>query len=398
MCCTLCGEKKWAVTVTPVADLIPGRMSILYPNQNLVKSYKTIALEGNKKDLHSCPRAHQVIFNELVEIDNQNGKELLIQIPQSFYVTYKSPHIKHNRYWSYKGNFVLLSKLKKMGINIDLFPKPISFSQKGKTKKQNIATLILPFSDQKTKKTYSVGTRFVRNKNKDTISHVGVWIFNVEKKRFITTYIPKKICLIKQPKTQEKKRKLLVHLLRKWIQVPGGFIPYVWGGCSFTHPYKKKMIKVALENTPKGSKWPIFSQINKNTPATGFDCAGAIARAAQIIEIPYFFKNSFTAAQKLSPVKTFQELKVGDLLYFPGHITVVSNIKENKIIEARNHKDGFGKLQEIELRKTFKGIKTYKQLFLAHKNKKFLHRLNSTGEVSETIKNVKLLKLFFHTS
>ena len=138
---------------------------------------------------------------------------------------------------------------------------------------------------------------------------------------------------------------------------------------------------------------PVFWKKKKGEMATGFDCSGVIARAAHACNIPYFFKNSSTALQQLKPIVSYEQLAEGDLLHIKGHLMVVSDIKNNKIIEARSHWHGFGKLQEIKLSDEFQGVKTYKQLVDACLANKRLARLDSAGSVFEKIQSATLLKL-----
>ncbi|MGB8367272.1 MAG: hypothetical protein WCD44_02830, partial [Candidatus Babeliales bacterium] len=157
------------------------------------------------------------------------------------------------------------------------------------------------------------------------------------------------------------------------------YIPYVWGGFSFTST--KKISSFSLKNEKIVS------------PKTGFDCAGIIARSAQICNIPYFYKNTTTIKQFLSPITHINNLMPGDIIWIPGHVMVIADLKNNTLIEARGYNHGYGKIHEIPLSEEFKGISTYKELFNIYQNKKTITRLDHKGNEQEKINNLLLLRL-----
>ena len=63
-------------------------------------------------------------------------------------------------------------------------------------------------------------------------------------------------------------------------------------------------------------------------PLAGFDCSGMILCAAQIAGLPYFFKNTDTLLGNLKPLRPTEELEAGDLVFYSGHVLVVSDLKE----------------------------------------------------------------------
>ncbi len=62
-------------------------------------------------------------------------------------------------------------------------------------------------------------------------------------------------------------------------------------------------------------------------PMSGFDCAGIISRAAQMCGIPYYFKNTYTLAHYLKSLSIDTHLQEGDLIWIPGHVMIVSDLK-----------------------------------------------------------------------
>jgi len=377
---TTCAHEIPAVTVVSVADLLLQRAKIVYPEQKTEESYLSFSLEGAKESARSCPRVHQLLFNEQVTIIRQEKDEVLVKVPNIFY---EACGKRCNTYWAHKKNFVPLKQLK----NCSHVPSPIQFKAPYKTQKQTIVTLLFPFEDKKGKRTFSAGTRFVRAKKE------------IQNQKFVFVYaldsilkIPRQLCLIEKPGTQKNKRKQLVSLLRKWANCKNGFIPYVWGGCSFTHPYSNKMIRSSIMVLQSGRKVSVFWKNSRKKTATGLDCAGAVMRAAQIFGLPYFFKNSVTALKNLKKVTSYDKLQDGDLMHISGHLMIVSDKKRNKLIEARSHWHGFGKFHETTLENVFRGITNYQQLCAASKKGTVLQRIDRTGNPVDRPK-ITFLKL-----
>jgi len=368
-----------AVTAVPVADLLLQRMETIYPGKNTWKCYQTLALEGKKTNIQACPRVHQLLFNEQVTILEQRGDEVLVEIPHLFYLSGKNKQRKYNKYWSHKKNFISYAALQKRNLSLDKIPKPIQFLSKNiEQANHNVVILLFPFHDKKTGRIFSAGTRFVRSKRKKSNGSIAVWALNPAKKTFTRLSLPKKICITSIPTDTNKKRQSFVNIVQRWAHLSDRFIPYVWGGCSFTAPCQKKMITLKKPST--------FVLKKKAQPASGFDCTGLVARATQMANIPYFFKNSLTAATYLHKIKNHKNIAPGDLLYFRGHMMIVSDISANKIIEARTHFHGFGKCHEAQLSTIFKGIKNYKQLLAACVQGETLLRLNSNGDIVERVR------------
>jgi cell wall-associated NlpC family hydrolase len=130
---------------------------------------------------------------------------------------------------------------------------------------------------------------------------------------------------------------LYVDSIRQWVETAEKPIPYVWGGSSFT-------------NAPKGSG-----------PHAGCDCSSLIMRAAQLFSIPYFYKQS-SLVQRLDDVPVGDMPEPGDILWMPGHVMVVGDVKNNTVIEASGYNSGYGNVHELPLEQRFHGIRTYEDL------------------------------------
>jgi len=129
------------------------------------------------------------------------------------------------------------------------------------------------------------------------------------------------------------------------------------------------------------------------SPKTGLDCSGMIARAAQICGIPYFYKNTTIIERFLTPLAKGNKPIPGDIIWIPGHVMVVADFINNTLIEVRGYKHGYSKIHEIPLNEEFKGINTYHDLTNAYHNNKAIIRLDSSGNERETITSLKLLQL-----
>lgn len=118
-------------------------------------------------------------------------------------------------------------------------------------------------------------------------------------------------------------------------------------------------------------------------------------RAAQTCGLPYFFQNTTTLAlnlKKLDP-NSNETIEIGDLIWFKGHVMIISDIKNNKIIESVGYGSGWGKVHEIELNKIFYGIDTINDLLKYYQQQKTLKRINKYKEISLKIPKFIIFKL-----
>ncbi len=369
-------EKNLALVMKPVIDLFSKEIKEYCLLNDISLSPKI------KTDLNSCPRIHQLLFNDVVKIIKKSENLFLVELSQLFYQSGKK-YI--NTFWTAKENLFLLNDY-----FTEKIPNPVDFKTENK-KEQKIVTLISPFIDQQTEDKYSAGTRFVYFDLKD--EKYNVYAFNNDSKDFKILEIPKKFCLSNENLNKDLQISRFVKLLKKWANLKKGFIPYVWGGTSLISTSQDEMFEI-IEKKFKEFKTQFFSYPNFNfNPKTGFDCSGLILRAAQICSIPFYFKNTTTISQNLKSLEIDEEIENGDLIWIPGHIIAITDVANNKCIEARDYSHGYGKVQEIELKKLFKNIKDFKILRQNFFQKKPIERLNIKQNVIEVITNFKILKL-----
>ncbi|TET06239.1 hypothetical protein E3J79_02715 [Candidatus Dependentiae bacterium] len=387
---TLCEAKK-ALVIVPVADLVGQPLS----TSNVLFTYHNIPLAaGTPKQSAVCPRLHQLLFNEIVDVIEEQDDEVQVNIATVYHLIQisKKPQIT---YWTHKKNLVQLNDLEKRKIAIHKIPSPIDFNNPSlKTTHSNTITLLFPWVNPITKQVFSSGTRFVLTPQQLQKNYYSIYLFNPMNFSFTETAIPKQLCLHYNNLHNNGERiALFIQLLHKWAHQDNGFIPYVWGGCSFINACKKDMFTShEIKNKKQDLSYFVRDEIQGN-PKNGFDCSGLIARAAQICGIPYFLKNTTTLAVQLASLQKKEKLHEGDLIWMPGHVMVVANIINNTIIEARGYRAGYGKIHELPLHKVFKDITTFSDLQQTYFNNKPLYLLSKENEISSTITTYKLLKL-----
>lgn len=364
------------LVIHPVVDLI---------GQPIAKTgctYANLPVAGSE-DI--CPRMHQLLFNETVEILKESAEDYCIRIPNLFYITAKNAS-PHTSYWTSKKNILSLADIPITKTD-SLIPQPINFRNPSQNTQATVA-LIKPWHSKKLNMTFSAGTRFVTTGPQKRHSFV-ISLLHPTKKKPISLNIPKSYVILQTDYSPKKARTIYNKILKSWAHMDG-FIPYIWGGCSFTYTHAAKR-PFRQKTCGKNTLYTIAH--DTHAQKCGFDCAGLIARAAQIAGIPYYYKNTATLAAYLNPIKTYARLQDGDLIWIPGHVMAVGSLKRNTLIEARHYSHGYGKAHEIALNKVFKGINTFADLLQANNKKTTLERLDSKGNVAQTINQIKILSI-----
>lgn len=386
------GQK--AIVTVAVADLVGQPLRSFYAHQREEKSYHELSWACYRSHFEACPRIHQLLFHEIVDIIGQQGNELQIRVPNVFYQTHTT-HSPQNSYWVHKNNIIPLGQLQKNNIDLSKLPPIIDFQiNNNELSYLNTISLIDPFYDPITQITFSAGTRFVKAKqqSENSLFH-NVYRLNPKQMMVETIKIPKKIAHeYKQKQTKASYVTDFLSIIRQWAQKNDGIIPYVWGGGSFTQIHKNNNFNLKSMRIHGKLLYYYDRPHHANSVKTGFDCSSIIARAAQIVGIPYYFKNTHTLSQKLKPIAHNEKIAEGDLIWVTGHVMIVSNISKNCIIEAHAYDGGHGKIHEIELSKVFKGIKTFPDLYAAYKNQTSLVRIDSKNQIYNTYNQFKLLK------
>ncbi len=385
-----------AVINVPIADLIGQQIITMRPDQSAQTAYSSIALCGGKTNsTYSCPRLHQALYNDIVEVVKKVDDEVYIRIPQTYYLT-PSSSTPQSLYWTLKTNITPLENLAQHNILLNHLPEPIDFTNNTQQSlyDNNIITLIEPHYDPSLQMHFSVGTRFTRTptetKKKNSVE---VFAINYQTNKEYRIKIPRHKCMIIDEQKSEHERIIdYVHLLKKWAHTKHGCIPYTWGGTSFAHTTQGNF-KEVMHTTHNGDYSAYEYENDTHCPKSGFDCSGVIARATQICGIPYFCKNTTTIAQCLQPLATGQMVSPGDLILIKGHVMAVSDTNKNLLIEARSYAHGYGKLHEIPLSQMFEGIETYQDLADAYFKKSIIKIKDKQGNVRGTFANLQLFSM-----
>jgi hypothetical protein len=336
------------------------------------------------------------LYNDIIEVIKIVDDEACIRISQAYYLTPSSAQ-PQNCYWTLKKNIALLDDLANHHIQISRIPEPINFTDldHDALNHPEVVTLIEPFHDSTLNLTFSVGTRFIRKSSsqKRRASKIDVFAPDYQQMKEHIIKIPCHKCVINNAtKTSEERIADYVNLLQKWAHTKNGSIAYVWGGTSFTRTNSGNFKEIT--KTGHNGDYSFYAyEKDTQSPKNGFDCSGAILRAAQICGIPYFAKNTTTIAQCLTPLAPEQSLQSGDIILIKGHVMVVSDISKNLLIEARSYGHGYGKLHEIPINQVFDGIETYKDLCDAYFGKKVVKRKDKQGHIRDTFANVQLFSM-----
>ncbi|HLC06816.1 MAG TPA: hypothetical protein VJJ26_01385 [Candidatus Babeliales bacterium] len=381
----------------PIADLIGQQITTIIPHITAENAYATIAVcTGQIKSSIACPRLHQLLYNDIVEVIKTVDDEACIRIAHAYYLI-PSTSTPQNHYWTLKKNITFLDDPVAPTIPITHIPEPINFSDTNHhaLHHPDIVTLTEPHYDSTLHLTFSAATRFVKTPSpqKKRASSIEVFAIDYIKMKEHKIKIPCHKCIVDDTtKTKEERISDYVNLLKKWAHTKNGSIPYVWGGTSFSKTISSNFKEVAT--TGHNGDYS-FYEYEKDTqiPKSGFDCSGVILRAAQICGIPYFCKNTTTIAQCLTPLSQKEQLQTGDLILIKGHVMVVSDIVKNLLIEARSYGHGYGKLHEVPISEVFEGIENYKDLTDACFDKKIIKRKDKLGKVRDTFSSLQLFSM-----
>ena len=354
-----------AVCSVPVADLVGEPLS-----ENF---YKHLPING---DDQAVKRIGQLLFNEIVEIIDENEKEAHIQVLNHFYCTYtdKQPRTE---YWTLKKNLTPISEIE----DLNVLSQPLSYKQKN-NQPAHLITLQKPFFDYKNHRLYSAGTRFLcspsgEDNNNDN-SYYYVYTLSPQFKK-TTIKIPRNICITFKHSPDEQIR-LFIETLRKLASCSQGKIPYVLGGMSYAREYKKGCIEKTINIGDQ--KTHIFqTKEHIQGPHTGFDCAGLIFRAAQIAGLPFYTKNTSAMKHHLRPLKSDEEIENGDIIFIPGHVIAIVDKENNRVVEARTQSHGYGFVHEIDLNLLFKEIESFDDLRKFHFSEEKASRLDRNGQI-----------------
>ncbi len=328
-----------------------------------------------RRGVSCCSRMHQALFNERVSvirmINNHTAEVAMDDLIYSVSAAEKKPL---NSFIISLDDVTLLSRLttyQKRAI-------PLQQERGGR-----VVVLKKPWNG------YSFGTRFVvdelQYRRKDRL--VPVLLLVDPLRDPIVMRIPRNYVFEEKLLSIGEQRVLFVNLAYELIadaQKSGGVIPYVWGGCSYVAPYTDSY-QISEHGWVRERNQPFYS---------GFDCSELVYRLARMVGSEYKGKVSSLAPQLLPEVPQNEPILAGDIIWMPGHIMIVGNMKNNEVIEARGYSSGFGCVHCTKVSKLFKNMKTCEEVRAAGKAHKSLVLCNRDGKASSEIASLKFLRLF----
>ncbi len=358
-----------AIVIKPVIDLVCAPFT--GSEQDIITHYKTIPYHNEDK---ACKRLHQALFNETVEVTSEKNHQACISIDNAYVSGEKQ--IKNIQFWTLSSALIPCTRLHELGIDDNYFPHSVTYKETpDRWYDTTIIILTKPWYDTVTQYTFSPGTRFrlmPNNLISNNLSYI-VAAFNIKKLRIETIHIPKTHAILGIRKDSiVKKIKHMINILRQWTHTRPKKIPYVWGGTSI-----------------------LYTSTNYN-PHTkgGIDCSGLILRAAQLVGLPYHYKNTSTIADNMIPVNADETVRPGDILWMRGHVMVVASTDiPHTIIEARGYDHGYGYVQEIPLNHVFEDMHSFKDIQHAITNNSPVYRLDTQKRRRQKIESIKLFSL-----
>lgn len=382
-------ESYEAVIVVPVADLVTEQLSLKYDDAEQAYAAIPVSWGPQLLDKLICPRQHQALYNEIVQVTETHEKEVCITLHNVISTATKNKQ-ERIKFWTLKKNIAPLHTIP--SVMQHYIPQPIDFRDPDLYQtNNNVITLTWPLHDTNTKKRYSAGTRFIGS---TTVNNAYItYTYDHETSSLQKIIIPKRYACLGSPFSLQSRVTNFVKLLRDWTR-SAGFIPLVWGGTSCAQRHTQEGFSLHYAKDFTGNKRAYWELHEKNSsPHSGFDASGLILRAAQICGIPYFFNNSADAALSMQHIQQNETVNEGDILWMPGGLLIVSDIQNNKIISALGYQYGFGKVVELSLSDLIENVSTYNDLMQAYKNQKPLYVKDNSGNVIKHVTEYLLLKL-----
>lgn len=395
------------VFVMPYQDLFPEKLST-YGLDNLHDYYNKYASWSGFKTKYDCMRTAQVPMNTggtLIEFDDQTG-EACIQFDHMLVDV--GGAVKPCKFWalSYRGvEDGKVTRKRPTFLVIDnkhtkkyegLFPVKVRYDDVGTLRAKDTIVLTRPWIDDATGSEYSAGTRFARVQQKDTRDSFGVKFFDGLHGEIAVAMISKAYARpCDEIVSDDERRHLFINLLRTWCTKNNIITPYVWGGGLIMTPFEDRGFSLVDDYF---FTHPVTYYVRKEQglPA-GVDCSALVLLAAGIAGIDYFYKTTSTLFKQGNPVDAYDALKEGDIIVWNGHMVVVSAMygAKESCIECLGYGSGAGKVREVVLKKRFKDISSYQDLWNAYQRKQPLGIFYAHNKiVSKIIPEFKIVSLF----
>ena len=319
-------------------------------------------------------RAHQGLYNDIGFCSEETADKIKISYPHIVYGFNGKTKKPLSSFWAQKKHIAPLNELDDE--LLDAIPHP-HYAQ------QPTIVLTYPWKE------FSVGTRFKHIAEQDTKKTYAIKRIDHTTNTVVYDFIPKKHAIQEIKQDAHDTRKLFVKTINDLVDKveksgQNNVIPYVWGGSSFTKPYQDEAFH------KKDGTW---HRNEKHGTHDGYDCSEFVMRMAKIAGIDFPWKTTSMIERAKRALDSTDELEDGDLIWVPGHVMIVSNIKRNEIIESRAYASGYGCVHRITLEECFDGISTYDDLLHRYYAKEKIKFKNKDGTIAEKTYNFKLLKL-----
>ncbi len=382
-----------AICTVPIANLFHPSLQEQYPEtlpEEIEYLYEHFPMGVlNQRD---CLRIHQLLFHETVQILEERGPEVCIQISNVFY--HNRPWTrKETTYWTLKKYIQPITE-----INYAQFlPTPLNYQHISSftgRKENTFFTLTKPFYDEETDSLYSVRTRFLlSDQTEDTVT---IFRYHPTRNAVLEITIDKQYGVINKKLSQKETINAIVDLLCEWTERDCRF-PCIRGGCSGREYITPSSYQEGSCELPNKRVIGTFERDQCAAPYAGFDMPGLIMSACQIYHAPYCAKNTVTANRYLKPLDPEKDLlERGDIILVKGYAGVVADLENNEMIQARGHIFGDGTISKKPIHKIFKGITTYGQLMAQFREGKSVTLIdqNGSGFLNSHLNIIKLKSIF----
>lgn len=330
------------------------------------------SLSASPSPQQSCSRSHQGLYNEIITCIKEDHDFVQVSFRSIQYNT----NGKVSTFWTEKKNIIPLKKIKKNEM-LQIIPHP-------EYGHGSVIILIYPW------KHFSVGTRFKYAPAVDTSNGYRIIYTDYVKNKIMQDTIPFDHAIKEIKQDDQAARQLFVTIINNLVERvkesdTNHVIPYVWGGSSFIHTYQDNQ----FHQDHHGS----WQRHGHKHPYMGYDCSEFVMRMAQIAGLDFPWKTTVAIKSSLQKLARHDTLQNGDLIWFQGHVMIISNIESNEAIEARGYPGGYGRIHKIKLSELFENITTYKDLLKYYYAQKPLRLKNKEGKFSKKIDSFLLLKL-----
>ena len=354
-------EERIAFCAVPVADVIGGEpLQKRFPNatpEEIGKYYRNFPnTNANVRELN---RMHQLLFNELVIVVEENDAEYGIKMPNVIVID-KEGNEKALCGYVHKDALVFVDTFENPG---DFLPplkrhkqEPLALQT---SQKRCVYTLGKPLFDPNAGCIYSLGTQFVGMQDDTDPDMLYLYRYISPTKQYgrhkrtdaplLRIY---KNCFIGYGDYAYKtKEDCMIDIAERMADN----CPTTWGGRSYitevTNPgyYDEVTRDYPDSSSIKGNDRPFM-----NNPRSGVDMSGMVNLLCKTCGIEFWLKNTTSMYKSLPGLLPDAPDDAGNFVLFHGYAGIRSKKDGNSIIEARRYEHHNGMMRKVPISKTFK--------------------------------------------